>query len=440
MAASKRSGVWEHFKFKSTNGKEDRSNTVCNLCETTFRYYTGSTSSMSAHLKRKHNLIITSERKVDENDNIKSKTTRGTRSTISGQLQISDVLGRKNLLPFSSIRHKSITKSIGVFIAKDMRPYSVVENEGFKAMLRELEPRYEIPSRRHFSEKIIPNLYDETRTVVEDQLKQAPFIALTTDSWTSRATESYNTVTAHFLNKDWSVISYVLQTRVMDISHTSENLSEMLLNCVAEWNLKRDDLMPSVTTDNAANIINAVQIAGFHPHIRCVAHTLNLATQRGLQVPLMERLLGRIRRVVSFFHKSTTAMALLRSKQTILELPQHKLIQDVSTRWNSTYDMLSRFTEQNTAIEAALQNKSLKKNAKDVYTLSEDDIANAESVLKILEPMKTVTTLLCSENSPTTSLIHPLKEMLLRQLKVKEDDCSLVKSVKTAIVKDLEPR
>lgn len=68
------------------------------------------------------------------------------------------------------------------------------------------------------------------------------------------------------------------------------------------------------------------QIAGFHPHIRCVAHTLNLATQRGLQVPLMERLLGRIRRVVSFFHKSTTAMALLRSKQTILELPQHKLI------------------------------------------------------------------------------------------------------------------
>ena len=232
----------------------------------------------------------------------------------------------------------------------------------------------------------------------------------------------------------------MLQTRVMDISHTSENLSEMLLNCVAEWNLKRDDLMPSVTTDNAANIINAVQIAGFHPHIRCVAHTLNLATQRGLQVPLMERLLGRIRRVVSFFHKSTTAMALLRRKQTILELPQHKLIQDVSTRWNSTYDMLSRFTEQNTAIEAALQNKSLKKNAKDVYTLSEDDIANADSVLKILEPMKTVTTLLCSENSPTTSLIHPLKEMLLRQLKVKEDDCSLVKSVKTAIVKDLEPR
>ena len=65
----------------------------------------------------------------------------------------------------------------------------------------------------------------------------------------------------------------------MDISRTSENFSEMLLNCIAEWNLKRDELMPSVTTDNDANIINAVRIAGFHPHIRYVAHTLNLATQ-----------------------------------------------------------------------------------------------------------------------------------------------------------------
>ena len=82
MAASKRFGVWEHFKFRTTNDREDRSNTVCKLCETPFRYYTGSTSSMSAHLKRIHNVIITSERKIDENDNIKSKSTRSTRSTM----------------------------------------------------------------------------------------------------------------------------------------------------------------------------------------------------------------------------------------------------------------------------------------------------------------------------------------------------------------------
>lgn len=37
----------------------------------------------------------------------------------------------------------AITKSIAVFIAKDMRPYSVMENEGFQHMINMLEPRYD---------------------------------------------------------------------------------------------------------------------------------------------------------------------------------------------------------------------------------------------------------------------------------------------------------
>lgn len=43
-----------------------------------------------------------------------------------------------------------------------------------------LEPRYDFPSRRHFADKVIPNLYEETRGNVELKLKQTPFIALTT--------------------------------------------------------------------------------------------------------------------------------------------------------------------------------------------------------------------------------------------------------------------
>ena len=45
----------------------------------------------------------------------------------------------KNKLPRSGNRATAITKSIGVFIAKDMRPYSVVENKGFQHMINVLE-------------------------------------------------------------------------------------------------------------------------------------------------------------------------------------------------------------------------------------------------------------------------------------------------------------
>ena len=72
--------------------------------------------------------------------------------------------------------------------------------------------------------------------------------------------------------------------------------------------------------------------------------------------------------------------------------------------------------------------------------LSEDDISGAESVIKVLGPIKTNTTILCDEKTPTVSMIHPLKEMLIQQMKVSDDDIMLVKEVKTAIPKDLDTR
>ena len=285
----------------------------------------------------------------------------------------------------------------------------------------------------HFSDKAIPKPYEKVKAV----LKNAEFMALTTDGWTSRSMEGYITVTAHFIHK-WETKNYVLQTRRMDQSHTSENLSEVLTSAISERNLQRYEQNLSLTTDNASNIVNAAKHAELSPHIRCVAHTINLATQRGLKISQMHRLL--VRRIVSFFHKSTTAMAVLKSKQSLLELPQHKLINVVLTRWNSSHDMVQRFLEQQAEIEAVLLTKDVKKNAKDVHLLSEDDISGAESVIKVLGPIKTNTTILCDEKTPTISMIHPLKEMLIQQMKVSNDDVMLVKEVKPAIAKDLDAR
>ena len=55
-------------------------------------------------------------------------------ATTRSQTTINTVFKAK--LPFTSPRATGITKSIAGFICKDLRPYSVVDNEGFHIMLK----------------------------------------------------------------------------------------------------------------------------------------------------------------------------------------------------------------------------------------------------------------------------------------------------------------
>lgn len=122
----------------------------------------------------------------------------------------------------------------------------------------------------------------------------------------------------------------------------------------------------------------AARVGGLEPHIKCFAHTLNLASQKALKTPSMAKLVSRIKRIVACFHKSTTATAVLKAKQSLLNIPEHKLIIDVATRWNSSLEMITRFLEQQPAILSALTSNEVKRNVKDIVTLSDMDINDVE--------------------------------------------------------------
>lgn len=228
------------------------------------------------------------------------KTTKNNTTATVNQPTLDDICKAK--LPFSSPRANSITNSIAMFIGKDLRPYSVMENEGFRRMLKILEPRYEIPSRKYFTETAIPALYKETSEKVQIALESSERVALTCDSWMSRAKESYVTITVHFIDDKWEMNAYVLQTRAMHDSHTSAHMAEVLQRAAEEWSLTEKD--PVVVTDNATNMTLAVELTGFQ-HIRSFAHILNLASQRALKLPAVARLIAKILRISVFFHRST---------------------------------------------------------------------------------------------------------------------------------------
>ncbi|KAK3556154.1 hypothetical protein QTP70_005636 [Hemibagrus guttatus] len=186
----------------------------------------------------------------------------------------------------------------------------------------------------------------------------------------------------------------------------------------------------------ARNMDVAAREAGLSPHIKCLAHTVNLMSQAGLNVPRVSPLLGRVRKVVAFFHRSATATAV----QNLLEIASHKLIMDVVTRWNSSLDMLERYLEQQAAITAALLSPEVRKNARQLDTMGSTDISDAEEIVNLLKPLKKATTVLSDEKSATLSLIMPLKSMIKQSMTLDEKDSTTVSDKKTAILQNLSSR
>lgn len=410
--------------FRSSKKITDKTQTVCKHCKTRLPYTTSNTLNMMCHLKRHHNN--------------KLLQTPATKRVKEGQTSIQRSFAAT--WSQSSAKAQEITRCIGVFIAKDMRPFSVVDNVGFRELVRVLEPRYHIPSRPHFSQEVVPALYCEAKAKVVDGLKKAENVAITTDGWTSRACQSYITVTAHVISTEWEMKSFVLQTRPLFESHTGTNIAEVLKAAIHEWELERAPHSTAVVTDNARNMEVAVREAGLSPHIKCFAHTLNLASQAGLNVSRVSRLLGRVRKVVAFFHRSATATAVLTEKQKMLEIASHKLIMDVVTRWNSSMDMLERYLEQQAAITAALLSTEVRKNGRQLDTLDSNDITDAEEIVNLLKPLKKATTVLSDEKSATLSLIVPLKSMIEQSMTLDEKDSKTIANMKAAILQNLSGR
>ena len=313
-------------------------------------------------------------------------------------------------LPHSSKRAKSITESIAYFIAKDMQPISVVQGQGFLHMAGCFEPRYQVPHRKTFMDRELPRLYEKTKTEVVAITHSCDSFALTTDCWSSRANQSYIGVTLHTITNDWELKSVTLENHELSESHTSENLAAALKDILAKWYLDESKLS-CTTIDNAANIQKAVVDLLKWNGLGCFGHTINLCVKAGLKQCEVQTAISRCSRLVTYFRKSPHATSILTKKQEALYMKKHKLLQDIDTRWNSTFDMISRIIEQQASICAAL----LEQKRMDLLP-KDNELTLLEEVVVVLKPFKDVTEQMSAQRYVTLSAIRPLLHHLFNDV------------------------
>lgn len=300
---------------------------------------------------------------------------------------------------------KKIDEGLLKLFTKDFQPFKVVEDEGFKNFVKLLNPAYKLPDRHTISKVHIPALYEKSLNETKELINNESLSGcLTTDCWTSRNNIAFISITYHFIDTQFVLRSVLLGCYEFSESHTGEHLCDTIQETLDKWGLNKEKIILAVS-DNANNIKSALSMLQVKS-LGCFAHTLNLIVQDALK--LQSYLIDKIKCIVTHFRKSSRANHKLNVYQTSngSNVPK-KLLQDISTRWNSTYYMLDRFVELEDAIRATL---GLLDNPPQILTANEWKIT--KELVQVLRPFEEATKAVSGSKYMTASIIIVISQGL----------------------------
>ena len=218
----------------------------------------------------------------------------------------------------------------------------------------------------------------------------------------------------HFIDEDWNLVHFVLAFDLMPYPHNGVNIAKLLLNVFDHWQIT--DHIFSIVLDNASNNTMAItemtneltrrSIKIFDKriiHSRCIAHIINLIARNGISIINSE--VEKLRDIVKKIHTSPKKYAefidICQTMPNACELKNKaKPYLDVSTRWNSTYDMLV------TTVPYQQVFQEWYKRDGQLNDIDDREWENIELIQRLLQPLQEITKTLSQSDSPTIHLVY----------------------------------
>ncbi|XP_038697759.1 zinc finger BED domain-containing protein RICESLEEPER 1-like [Tripterygium wilfordii] len=280
----KKSIVWDHFETMMVKGKGKRA--VCNHCKHDYACNTivNGTSTLRTHLLH-----------YCPNSPIKEDKSQKTLS----------FEGKGNLVAHSFSKERSILACVEIIIIDEL-PFRFVEGIGFTRFMKEVQPRFDPPSRSTVARKV------------------------------------------------WSVY----QDR--KATFKSDAIGRLIERCLSDWGIER---VFTITVDNASANDGAIryvarqlrhwktlQFEGDLLHMRCCAHIINLIFSNGLSE--MHSSIKSIRKACKYTRSSPSRLEKFRQCLVLEKIDSKGLMPlECKTRWNSIYLMLEAALKVQRAFE-----------------------------------------------------------------------------------------
>lgn len=290
-------------------------------------------------------------------------------------------------------------KFLDIFV-KDYQPCRIVEDLGFRSFVKSLNSSYVLPSKQQIL-KTLTLAYGKCLSDMKEHAQSIKECCLTTESWTSEFSDSFLSVTVHFIDEEFTMKSILLEC--IQIC-ASTDVTKELQRITEEWDITQKILL--VVSDNDTNVQNAALELQLN-HFGCFAHTINFVVQDALSS--IDFLLEKVKSVVIYFKMNSEANSKLLICQANIEdrVGLKKLIQD-DGRWISELRMLERFLE----LEEGIKQTSLLYQDMNVSQLTEEDWTMTRELCQVLKPFETVANFISSDKYTNASLVIVLTKEL----------------------------
>lgn len=435
VLSKRTSKLWNHFSISPA----DPTKVVCLHCNRTIsrgkKTTNLGTSCLFRHMQRFHGHVL-------ENKN--------TTTPISGDVPSAELDVKHELMDTSVFEQnkydehhpvaKKITKLLAEMLALDLQPSALVENTGLNRLLEYLQPQYSLPSSSYFTSTAIPDMYERVKQVVLTHLKEAEggVVHFTTSIWVSSQTREYLTLTAHWATYESSLrpqgqdchCSALLSVSQIDCDTDMHDIPKQLEYLWDSW-ITSSGLKRGFTVTDNNTIRNTLEDQG-HATMQCFGHTIDIIVNEAIKSQRMvQNLLSIARKICERVHRSAKAKEKLAELQRAHELPENQLIQDVPSKWRTSFFMLERMVEQRKAIDEL----SIECNFREIISCDQWEVML--SVCNALKPFE-VAWREMSNRTATLGQVIPLIHILNRKIDLLFDETvgidNMLKSLKEAMV------
>ena len=266
------------------------------------------------------------------------------------------------------------------YVCATGQPFNVVQSPSFRRFCETLLPTYSalrLKSRGVIVRGMI-EMVDSVKQETRSLLRASPVVALSSDMWSSvRSYLPLMSIGGYFL-RDGLVDFRVLDLRCPD-GGDAHALAQEIDGVISMYNIQNK--VASLTTDGEPKMKNIVAESDYlHIHNTCLAHSLVLCVKHvmmknGETHTPVSHVVGRMERLIRFFHDSSTATHRLQQLQVASTEQIYQILDDLGLGRDWDEGEIDRLVEATEDLEDDVEDDP---DEEGIVFVEEEDVASDE--------------------------------------------------------------